>query len=188
MPVSFIKTDLPGAVIIEPAVFNDARGFFLETYHYARYAENGISTPFVQDNHSHSVKGTLRGLHYQLKHPQGKLIYVIRGEIYDVAVDIRKGSPFFGKWVSAVLSDKNKRQFFIPPGFAHGFCVTSEEADVTYKCTDLYSPGDEYGIAWDAPDIGIKWPVNNPLLSEKDSRYLPLKDTPEGQLPVYQDN
>ncbi len=185
MPASFINTELPGAVIVEPAVFNDARGFFLETYHYDRYALNGINRPFVQDNHSHSVKGTLRGLHYQLKHPQGKLIYVVRGEIYDVAVDIRKGSPHFGKWVSAVLSDKNKRQFYVPPGFAHGFCVVSEEADVTYKCTDLYSPGDEYGIAWNAPDIGIDWPVDKPLLSEKDSRYLPLRETPQEHLPDY---
>jgi dTDP-4-dehydrorhamnose 3,5-epimerase len=185
MPVSFIKTNLPGTVIIEPAVFNDTRGFFLETYHYSRYAENGISAPFVQDNHSHSAKGTLRGLHYQLKHPQGKLIYVARGEIYDVAVDIRKGSPFFGKWVSAILSDKNKRQFYIPPGFAHGFCVISEETDVTYKCTDIYTPGDEYGIAWNSPDLAIDWPVENPLLSEKDIRYLPLRETPQAQLPEF---
>jgi len=185
MPVPFIKTDLPGAVIIEPAVFNDPRGYFLETYHAGRYAENGIKAAFVQDNHSHSIKGTLRGLHYQHKHPQGKLIYVVKGEIYDVAVDIRKKSPFFGKWVSAILSDKNKRQFYVPPGFAHGFCVVSEEADVIYKCTDLYSPGDEYGIAWNAPDLAIDWPIMNPLLSDKDTRYLPLRDTPEEQLPVY---
>ncbi len=185
MPVSFISTDLPGVIIIEPVVFNDSRGYFLETYHYNRYSDNGLKTAFVQDNHSHSIKGTLRGLHYQLEHPQGKLIYVVRGEIYDVAVDIRKGSPYFCKWVSVVLSDKNKRQFYVPPGFAHGFCVLSEEADVIYKCTDLYTPGDEYGITWTSPDIDIKWPLINPLLSEKDSKYPTLKDTPENHLPEY---
>ena len=143
MAVSFIKADLPGTVIIEPAVFNDNRGYFMETYHYNRYAENGINALFVQDNHSHSVKGALRGLHYQLKHPQAKLIYVTRGEIFDVAVDIRRGSPFFGKYAAVVLSDRNKRQFYMPAGFAHGFCVMSKEGDMIYKCTDIYTPGDE---------------------------------------------
>ncbi len=185
MPLSFIKTDIPGVTIIEPAVFNDSRGFFLETYHNNKYSENGLEKRFVQDNHSHSIKGTLRGLHYQLKHSQGKLLYVLRGEIFDVVLDIRKGSPSFGKCISVILSSENKRQFYVPPGFAHGFCVTSEEADVIYKCTDFYAPDDEYGVIWNDPEIGIKWPVTDPVLSEKDGRYKVLKDIPEDNLPVY---
>jgi dTDP-4-dehydrorhamnose 3,5-epimerase len=185
MPLSFTETDISGVMIIEPTVFKDGRGFFLETYHYNKYSENGIDIRFVQDNHSHSIKGTLRGLHYQLKHPQGKLLYVIKGEIFDVAIDIRKGSPGFGKWVSVILSDENKRQLYVPPGFAHGFCVLSEKADVIYKCTDFYAPDDEYGIIWNDPDIGIDWPETNPVLSDKDSNYNRLNDLPEGYLPLY---
>ncbi len=185
MALSFIETELPGAMIIEPAVFNDSRGFFLETYHYNKYSENGLDAGFVQDNHSHSVKDTLRGLHYQLRHPQGKLLYMIRGEIFDVAVDIRKGSPSFGKWVSVILSSENKKQFYVPPGFAHGFCVLSEEADVIYKCTDFYKPDDEYGIIWNDPEIGIEWPVIDPVLSEKDGKYQTLKNIIVDNLPVY---
>lgn len=185
MPLSFIETGLPGVIIIEPAVFTDSRGFFLETYHYNKYSEIGLDSRFVQDNHSHSVKGTLRGLHYQLKHPQGKLLYVIKGEIFDVAVDIRKGSPHFGKWVSVILSNENKKQFYVPPGFAHGFCVLSEEADVIYKCTDLYAPGDEYGVIWNDSEIGIDWPVKKPVLSDKDCNYNMLKDIQESSLPFF---
>ncbi len=185
MPLTFTETDLPGTIIIEPAVFNDSRGYFLETYHQKKYSENGIDLPFVQDNHSHSSRGALRGLHYQLKHPQGKLLYVIKGEILDVAVDIRKGSPNFGMWTSVVLSSENKKQFYVPPGFAHGFYVISEEADVTYKCTDLYAPGDEYGVIWNDPELGIDWPVDSPLLSEKDAVFEALKNIPEENLPVF---
>jgi dTDP-4-dehydrorhamnose 3,5-epimerase len=185
MPLSFTETDISGVMIIEPTVFKDGRGFFLETYHYNKYSENGIDIRFVQDNHSHSIKGTLRGLHYQLKHPQGKLLYVIKGEIFDVAIDIRKGSPGFGKWVSVILSDENKRQLYVPPGFAHGFCVLSEKADVIYKCTDFYAPDDEYGIIWNDPDIGIDWPEINPVLSDKDSNYNRLNELPENFLPFY---
>ena len=185
MPLSFIETELQGVMTIEPLVFNDSRGFFLETYHFDKYSENGLVTRFVQDNHSHSIKGTLRGLHYQLKHPQGKLLYVIKGEIFDVAVDIRKGSPTFGKWAGVTLSDENKRQLYVPPGFAHGFCVLSEEADVIYKCTDFYAPDDEYGIIWNDPDIGINWPTANPVLSDKDINYSKLNNLSKNLLPIY---
>lgn len=145
----------------------------------------GFHEVFVQDNHSHSERGTLRGLHYQLKHAQAKLVYVVRGEIFDIAVDIRQGSPTFGEWTGSILSEENKCQHFIPEGFAHGFCVLSETADVLYKCTDLYAPGDEYGIIWSDPTIAIDWPTDNPILSEKDSCYPELKDIPEELLPVY---
>ena len=185
MPLTFTETELPGAIIIEPVVFKDSRGFFLETYHYDKYSINGLEVRFVQDNHSHSIQGTLRGLHYQLKHPQGKLLYVIKGEIYDVAVDIRKDSPGFGKWISTILSSENKKQFYVPPGFAHGFCVLSDEADVIYKCTDVYAPEDEYGIIWNDPAIGIDWPISTPVLSEKDSNYRNLEDIPKQFLPAY---
>lgn len=170
------KTNLDGVLVIEPRVFPDSRGFFMETFHSKKYAEIGLTEPFVQDNYSHSCKGTLRGLHYQLENPQGKLVYVIKGEIFDVAVDIRKSSPTFGKWFGTTLSDKNHKQIFVPKGFAHGFLVLSEEADVIYKCTDLYTPGDEYGILWSDPEIGIEWNSENPLLSEKDAISPLLKD------------
>lgn len=185
MQLTFTETDLPGVLIIEPAVFKDSRGYFLETYQYEKYSADGLDARFVQDNHSHSIKGTLRGLHYQLQQPQGKLLYVIKGEIFDVAVDIRKGSPEFGKWVSAVLSGDNKRQLYVPPGFAHGFCVISEEADVIYKCTDFYAPDDEYGIIWNDPAIGIDWPEITPVLSDKDSKYKGLKEISKEKLPLY---
>jgi len=185
MSVKFIKTSLSGVLFVEPQVFEDSRGFFMETYHLRKYKEIGIDRVFVQDNHSHSRRGVLRGLHYQLHNPQGKLVYVIRGEIFDVAVDIRRGSPTFGKWVGTILSAENRRQIFVPEGFAHGFCVTSEQADVIYKCTDLYVPGDEYGILWSDPTINITWPVENPLLSEKDSQNQRLDDVPEEELPTF---
>jgi len=166
----FEKTRIPGIVIIEPDVFRDARGFFLETYHRDKYRDGGVDAVFVQDNQSRSVKGTLRGLHAQRQHPQGKLVRAIEGEIFDVAVDLRHGSPTFGQWESAVLSAENFRQIYVPPGFAHGFCVLSDLAQVEYKCTDLYRRDDEFSIRWDDPRIGVQWPVASPLLSDKDRR------------------
>jgi dTDP-4-dehydrorhamnose 3,5-epimerase len=183
MSLRSVKTRLPGVLIIEPNVFEDNRGFLLETYHHRKYAEAGIGIPFVQDNHSHSRKGTLRGLHYQLRHPQDKLVYVVTGEIFDVAVDIRHGSSTFGHWAGVTLSQENKRQIFLPKGFAHGFCVLSETADVIYKCSDFYTPGDDLGIYWADPDIGIEWPVKDPVLSEKDTRNPRLKEIPEDMFP-----
>jgi dTDP-4-dehydrorhamnose 3,5-epimerase len=177
-------TENPGVMLIEPDVFRDPRGFFMETFHAGKFRNHGLPEAFVQDNHSRSAHGVLRGLHYQLKHPQGKLVRAVTGEVLDVAVDIRKGSPFFGAWVGVVLSEENRKQMYIPPGFAHGFCVLSEQADVLYKCTDFYTPGDEYGIAWDDPDIGIEWPRLDYLLSDKDRRYPRLKDSAD-HLPPY---
>jgi dTDP-4-dehydrorhamnose 3,5-epimerase len=163
-----IPLDHPEVLLIEPDVFSDTRGFFMETFHAAKFTQQGLPEVFLQDNHSRSVRGVLRGLHYQLEHPQGKLIRVVTGEVFDVAVDIRRGSPLFGKWVGAVLSEDNQQQLYVPPGFAHGFCTLSEQADFLYKCTDLYTPGDEYGIAWDDPNIAIAWPQLDYLLSDKD--------------------
>jgi dTDP-4-dehydrorhamnose 3,5-epimerase len=171
--MNFITTDLDGLVIIEPDVHRDARGFFLETYHADKYRGGGVDALFVQDNQSKSAKNTLRGLHGQLRHPQGKLIRVIEGEIYDVAVDLRRSSPTFGRHAAATLSSENFRQFFIPPGFAHGFCVLSDTAQIEYKCTDFYRPDDEFAIAWNDPQLAIPWPVAEPLLSERD-RTAPL--------------
>jgi len=165
--LKFVQTGLPGVVIVEPDVFRDPRGFFLETFHAARYREGGIPYEFVQDNHSRSVRGTLRGLHAQRRRPQGKLVRVVQGEIFDVAVDIRPFSPTFGKWEGAQLSAENFRQIFVPPGFAHGFCVLSETAEVEYKCTDFYDRADEIGARWDS--VGIDWPLQRPLLSPKDA-------------------
>ena len=155
----------------------------METYHQQKYQKTGIDQAFVQDNHSHSNQGVLRGLHYQLKHPQGKLIYAVTGTIFDVAVDIRRGSPTFGQWTGAELSADNKRQIYVPQGFAHGFVVLSQSADVIYKCTDVYAPGDEYGILWSDPEIGINWPVKNPILSQKDLENPTLNQIPESLLP-----
>lgn len=164
-----ISTAIPEVLIIEPKVFGDSRGFFLETFQAARYAEAGIPGPFVQDNHSHSAKGVLRGLHFQKQYPQGKLVYVTSGTIFDVAVDIRKDSPTFGKWVGITLSADKHQQFYVPPGFAHGFCVLSDSADFHYKCTDYYHPEDEGCIRWNDPNIGIEWPLTEPTLSAKDA-------------------
>lgn len=186
MPVRFVKTSLPGVLVIEPDVFKDERGFFMETFNQRKYAKAGLNLVFVQDNHSHSRKGTLRGLHYQLHHPQAKLVYVVTGEILDVAVDIRRGSPTFGQWVGTVLSAENKRQIFVPEGFAHGFCIQTETADVIYKCTDLYHPGDDYGIFWADPTIGINWPIGDPSLSNKDSKNPKLSEIPDAHFPVYE--
>jgi dTDP-4-dehydrorhamnose 3,5-epimerase len=167
--MKFIATDLPGVTLIEPDVYRDARGFFLETWHQQKYAEAGIAGPFVQDNHSHSTRGTLRGLHAQRRRPQGKLVRAVAGEMFDVAVDIRPGSPTFARWVGFVLSGENFRQLWIPPGFAHGFCVLSERVHVEYKCTDFYDGGDELALAWNDPRIGIDWPIRDPVLSPKDA-------------------
>jgi dTDP-4-dehydrorhamnose 3,5-epimerase len=174
----------PEVLLIEPDVFADARGFFMETFHAGKFAELGLPTDFVQDNHSRSVRGVLRGLHYQLHHPQGKLVRVVTGEVFDVAVDIRKGSTLFGKWTGVVLSEDNKRQLYVPPGFAHGFCTLSERADFLYKCTGLYAPGDEYGIAWDDPGLAIAWPQLDYLLSDKDLDNPTLRDS--DNLPDYE--
>ena len=183
--MNIITTSLEGVLIIEPRVFKDNRGFFLETYNQNKYQKSGIKRLFVQDNLSYSVRGTLRGLHFQIKHPQAKLVQVINGEIFDVAVDIRKGSSTFGKWTGIVLSDQNKRQLFIPEGFAHGFCVLSETAHFSYKCSDFYAPDDEGGIIWSDPDIGIEWPVKDPIISEKDKNYPRLCELLPEQFPTH---
>jgi dTDP-4-dehydrorhamnose 3,5-epimerase len=175
--VNVIKTNLRDCVVIEPNVFGDDRGFFLETFQANRYADlAGIGLPFVQDNHSRSFKGVLRGLHFQMTKPQGKLVRVVRGEVYDVAVDIREDSETYGLWHAEVLSEHNKRQFWVPPGFAHGFVVLSEIADFEYKCTDYYDPNDEGSICWDDPDLDIGWPIKNPILSAKDAAATRLVD------------
>jgi dTDP-4-dehydrorhamnose 3,5-epimerase len=172
-----IETNIRGCVIIEPTVFGDERGFFLETFHAARYADSaGINLPFVQDNHSRSSKQVLRGLHFQKTKPQGKLVRVVRGEVYDVAVDIRANSKTFGKWEAVILSEQNKLQFWVPPGFAHGFVVLSDIADFEYKCTDFYDSTDEGSILWSDPDLGIQWPVQNPIVSAKDAVAKQLAD------------
>ena len=185
MPLKVIETALPGVLIIDPAVYPDERGFFMETFHGRKYAEHGIERAFVQDNHSHSRRFTLRGLHYQLHRPQAKLVYVVSGEIFDAAVDIRRGSPTFCRWIGTKLSAKNKRQIYVPEGFAHGFCVLSDEADVIYKCTDYYAPDDEYGLLWSDPQIGIEWPIDNPVLSTKDSQNPVIQQAPPETLPVF---
>lgn len=170
MSVTIESGRLAGVRICKPPVFHDDRGFFQETYHRDKYRESGIPLDFVQDNLSHSRRGVLRGLHFQESHPQGKLVYVVSGEIFDVAVDIQPNSPTFGQWEGYVLNDQNRHQFFIPPGFAHGFVVLSETASVMYKCTDIYYPADDRGIIWNDPAVGIEWPISNPLLSEKDAQ------------------
>lgn len=176
------QTPLSGVLLIEPKVFGDVRGFFLETFRAERLAEFGIPA-FVQDNHSRSAHGVLRGLHYQLQRPQGKLVMVTRGAVFDVAVDIRNGSSTFGQWYGAELSDANHHQLYIPPGFAHGFCVLSEDADFLYKCTDYYAPETERAIIWNDPDVNIVWPLPEPRLSSKDSRAPRLRDVPPDDIP-----
>jgi dTDP-4-dehydrorhamnose 3,5-epimerase len=174
--MNLIKTGIPDVLLIEPEIFGDARGFFLESWNERTFREAGITARFVQDNHSHSARNVVRGLHYQIKQPQGKLIRVIAGEVFDVAVDIRKSSPTFGKWAGTKLSTQNKRIIWIPPGFAHGFLALSEAAEVLYKTTDYYSPEHERTILWNDPDLGIDWPITGaPLLSAKDRAGLPLK-------------
>ncbi len=179
------ETTLPGVRLIEPRVFGDERGFFMESWNQARYAEIGIPETFVQDNLSFSRRGVLRGLHFQNPNAQGKLVYVLQGEVFDVAVDIRLGSPTFGKTAVVMLSSENKRQFYIPPGYAHGFCVTSETALFAYKCTKLYDPKCEGSILWNDPALGIEWPVDSPDLSLKDRSAMTLAEFPRDRLPVY---
>ena len=179
------ETKLSGVLIVEPDVFADERGFFLETWSTTRYEEAGIPGPFVQDNVSLSRKGILRGLHFQHPQSQGKLVQILSGEVVDVAVDIRVDSPTFGQWISEVLSGTNHRQIYVPPGLAHGYCVTSETALFSYKCTDFYDPATEGGIIWNDPDLGIDWPVDEPLLSPKDAGYPRLKDISRDKLPPF---
>jgi dTDP-4-dehydrorhamnose 3,5-epimerase len=183
--MNVIPTDLPGVLIIEPRVFGDARGYFMETWQQQRYAQAGLPERFVQDNLSFSRRGILRGLHYQNPQGQGKLVYVLQGEVYDVAVDIRAGSPTFGRAAGVMLSAENKRQFYIPPGFAHGFCVTSDTALFVYKCTEFYNPALEGAVRWDDPQIGISWPVSAPALSDKDRKAPLLSEIAQDKLPPY---
>ncbi len=178
-------TSLPEVKIIEPDVFGDNRGYFMETYHRRKYSRSGVLPEFVQDNLSFSRRGTLRGLHYQLPHAQAKLVQVLQGEVFDVAVDIRRGSPHFGRWTAVRLSEENKRQLFVPPGFAHGFAVLSETALFLYKCSDFYHPECEGGVLWCDTRLDIDWPVEAPLLSDKDEKYPPLAEIPADRLPVY---
>ncbi|MBC7218168.1 MAG: dTDP-4-dehydrorhamnose 3,5-epimerase [Candidatus Caldatribacterium sp.] len=176
MPFRFERLEIPEVILIEPQVFHDERGFFMETYRYSTFAAFGIKENFVQDNHSRSVRGVLRGLHYQNPpKAQGKLVRVVVGEIFDVAVDIRKGSPTYGRWVGVKLSAENRKMLYIPAGFAHGFCVLSDVAEVVYKVTEEYAPECEAGIIWNDPEIGITWPIENPIVSPKDARWPPLE-------------
>ncbi len=179
------ETKLSGVLVLEPDVFSDERGFFLETWNSTRYENAGIQGPFVQDNASFSKKGVLRGLHFQYPQSQGKLVQVLSGQAVDVVVDIRVGSPTFGHWVSEVISDANHKQIYIPPGFAHGYCVTSQTAVFSYKCTDFYNPETESGIIWNDPDLNIDWPIKEPILSPKDASYSRLKDLPPDKLPHF---
>jgi dTDP-4-dehydrorhamnose 3,5-epimerase len=184
--MNVIETVLPGVLIIEPKVFGDARGFFLETFHKQRYEDAGIpgnSLEFVQDNHSRSSKGVLRGLHFQLENPQGKLVSAGTGAVFDVAADVNPDSATFGQWVGVELSEENHRQLWIPPGYAHGFCVLSDIADFQYKCTALYHPQSDAGVAWDDPDLAIDWPIESPLLSEKDLGLPKLSVAKRDRLP-----
>ncbi len=180
-----IDTNLPGVYVIEPAVHGDARGYFYESFHAEKYAELGIRARFLQANVSRSLQGVLRGLHYQQPHPQGKLVSVLEGEVYDVAVDIRRGSPTFGQWEAAMLTAGNHRQLWIPEGFAHGFCVVSEAATFMYQCTALYDPAADSGVRWNDAAIGIDWPVAEPTLSAKDRQSPFLADVPDDKLPVF---
>lgn len=174
----FLPTAIPEVIVVEPQVFGDERGFFMETYHRARFAAAGIDVEFVQDNHSRSVQGTLRGLHYQIRQAQGKLVRVVQGGVFDVAVDMRRSSPTFGQWVGEILSAENKRQMWVPPGFAHGFYVLSDSADFVYKCTELYAPEHERCVRWDDADLAIDWPLSDaamPLVSAKDAAGGPFR-------------
>lgn len=174
--MNIIKTILPGVLIIEPRVIGDSRGFFLEVFRDQTYKDFGIQDSFVQDNHSRSARGVLRGLHFQTKFAQGKLVRVSAGQVFDVAADINPASPTFGQYVSAVLDDHSHRQMYIPPGYAHGFCVLSDTADFQYKCTEYYRPDFDAGVVWNDPDIGIEWPIAEPILSEKDQKLPRLRD------------
>ena len=177
--MQFLTTLIPDVILVEVPKFGDHRGFFMETYQAKKFNDAGIAVKFIQDNHTFSQKNIIRGLHYQLKFPQGKLIRCIQGEILDIAVDIRKSSSTFGKWVGEILSSKNARQLYVPPGFAHGYVVYSDHAEVEYKCTDIYHPEDDYGILWNDPKMGIEWGVEHPILSGKDKQQPLLKDVKE---------
>jgi dTDP-4-dehydrorhamnose 3,5-epimerase len=179
------EMSIPGVYLVQPKVFRDARGFFVESYHRIKFAEIGIADEFVQDNHSRSARGVLRGLHYQLRHPQAKLCRVVEGEVLDVAVDIRLGSPFFGRWVSVVLSAETQKQIYVPRGFAHGFVTLTETAQFLYKCSDFYDSSDERGIAWDDPELNIAWGVSSPVLADRDQKHPRLAEIPKELLPVY---
>lgn len=184
--MKLVETPLPGVLLVKPDVFGDERGFFMETWNLRRYQDAGFpDVGFVQDNHSRSCKGVLRGLHFQQRHPQGKLVQVTTGVVFDVAVDIRVGSPTFGQWYGTVLDETNHHQLWMSPGFAHGFCVLSEVADLTYKCTDFYDPEDDCGIVWSDPDIGIEWPLEMPCLSKKDQGLPRFRDISQDKLPVF---
>lgn len=183
--MKIIETHLPGVIVIEPRVYGDKRGFFLETYREDVFQKAGVNAHFVQDNHSHSSYGVLRGLHYQMLQPQGKLLRISTGAVFDVAVDIRYGSPTFGQWYGTQLNDENMRMMYIPAGYAHGFVVLSESADFLYKCTDYYHPESEQGIAWNDPDIGIEWPISDVILSDKDKTNVFLKNQIPEKLPKF---
>jgi dTDP-4-dehydrorhamnose 3,5-epimerase len=183
--MNVIQTELPGVLILEPQVFGDQRGYFLETWSSTRYGDAGIAGPFVQDNIVFSRMGVLRGLHFQHPHSQGKLVQVLAGEVVDIAVDVRVGSPTFGRWVGERLSEENHRQMYIPPGFAHGYCVLSETALFCYKCTDFYNPASEMGILWNDPDLNIDWSIAAPVVSPKDAGYPRLADIPREKLPRF---
>jgi len=180
-----LATTLPDVWELQPKIFRDARGFFMETYHQKKFSELGIRENFVQDNYSQSMKGTLRGLHYQLKHAQAKICRVVEGEVLDVAVDIRLGSPSFGKWTSVVLTAEEQNQIYIPAGFAHGFVARTDSVQFLYKCSDFYDPSDEHGILWNDPSLAIAWGVSDPVISEKDAKYPTLAATPHEFLPRY---
>ena len=184
--MKFTPTALPGVVIVDPDVHGDSRGFFLETWHAERYRQAGIDADFVQDNLSRSSRHTLRGLHAQVRRPQGKLVRVVEGSVFDVAVDIRRGSPHYGRWVGCELSAADQRQMYVPPGFAHGFCVLTEFAQFEYKCTDFYDPDDQIAIRWNDPEIGVEWPVDAPTLSPRDQSAPLLRDFGPGQLPEFE--
>jgi dTDP-4-dehydrorhamnose 3,5-epimerase len=183
--VKILKTELPGVLLIEPDVYQDGRGHFFESYNQKKYSEAGIPDTFVQDNQSKSARGILRGLHAQLARPQGKLVRILSGDVFDVVVDIRRGSPAYKRWIGVRLSAENFRQCWIPPGFAHGFCVLSDSAEMEYKVTDFYDPASELHLLWNDPDLGIDWPVKNPILSPKDQAGLRLREL-ESRLPLYQ--
>lgn len=183
--MKLIETDLPGCVVIEPQVFGDDRGYFYESFNADKLAKHGLTPAFVQGNVSSSAKGVLRGLHYQWPNPQGKYVSVLEGEVWDVAVDIRRGSPHFGRWTAVLLSAENRRHFWIPEGFAHGFAVLSERAVFTYLCTATYDHAADAGIRWDDPALGIDWPVASPLLSDKDARAPLLADVADDRLPTF---
>ena len=177
--ITVTQTPLPGVVIVEPRVFDDERGFFMESFNARDFADAGLPTTFVQDNHSRSTRGVLRGLHYQYPTWQGKLVRALVGEIFDVAVDIRRGSPHFGEWFGLTLSAENRKQLYVPPGFAHGFCVLSDVSEMAYKCTSLYVHTDDAAVLWNDPNIGIEWPIKDPILSEKDAAAPALADLPQ---------